>query len=47
MQRFGIGQGIILAALVALLIGTAVLAISTWTSTSNVVISGQGWLAIS
>ncbi|MBU6459046.1 MAG: hypothetical protein KGQ48_16150 [Bradyrhizobium sp.] len=47
MQRIGIGQGIILAALVALLIGTGILAISDWTATSNVVISGQGWLAIS
>lgn len=47
MQRISIGQGITLAALLGLLIGTIILAISTWTSTSNVVISEQGWLAIS
>ncbi|MBU6464401.1 MAG: hypothetical protein KGL35_29345 [Bradyrhizobium sp.] len=46
MRRIGIGQGIILAFLLALLIGTGIFAISAWTSTGNVVISEQGWLAI-
>ena len=47
MQRIGIGQGIILAVLAALLIGVGILAISTWTSTSGVVISEEGWIALS
>jgi hypothetical protein len=46
MQRIGIGQGIILAFLLALLIGTGIFAISAWTATGNVVISEQGWLAL-
>ena len=47
MQRIGVGQGIILAVLGALLIGVGILAISAWTSTSGVVISWQGWIALS
>ena len=47
MHRIGIGQGIIIAVLVALLIGVVILAVSTWTSTSGVVISKEGWIALS
>jgi hypothetical protein len=46
MQRIGIGQGIIIAVLVTLLIGVGILAVSTWTST-NGVISKEGWIALS
>ena len=46
MQRIGIGQGIIIAVLVTLLIGVGILAVSTWTSTSGV-ISKEGWIALS
>jgi hypothetical protein len=46
MQRIGIGQGIILAFLLALLIGTGIFAVSAWTSTGNVAISAEGWLAL-
>jgi len=45
MQRIGIGQGIIIAVLVTLLIGVGILAVSTWTSTSGV-ISKEGWIAL-
>jgi hypothetical protein len=41
------GQGIIIAVLVTLLIGTGILAVSAWTSTSGVVISKEGWIALS
>ena len=47
MQRIGIGQGIIIAVLVALLVGVGILAVSAWTSTSGVVISREGWIALS
>jgi hypothetical protein len=47
MQRIGIGQGIIIAVLVALLVGVGILAVSAWTSTSGVVISREGWVALS
>ncbi len=47
MQRIGIGQGIIIAVLVALLVGVGILAVSAWTSTSGVVISKEGWIALS
>jgi hypothetical protein len=47
MQRIGVGQGIVLAVLGALLIGVGISAVSAWTSTSGVVISEQGWIAIS
>jgi hypothetical protein len=46
MQRIGIGQGIILAVLGALLIGVGIMAVSAWTSTTGV-ISEQGWIALS
>jgi hypothetical protein len=46
MQRIGIGQGIILAFLLALLIGTGIFAISAWTATGNVVISEQAGLPL-
>jgi TRAP-type C4-dicarboxylate transport system permease small subunit len=46
MQRLGIGQAIILAVLVALLIGTGIGVISTWNATSDVEISEQGWIAL-
>jgi hypothetical protein len=47
MQRIGIGQGIIMAVLVALLVGVGILAVSAWTSTSGAVISREGWIALS
>jgi hypothetical protein len=45
MQRVGLGQGIIIAVLVGLLIGVGILARSAWTSTTGV-ISPEGWLAL-
>ena len=47
MQRVGFGQGIIIAVLAALLVGAGILAVSAWTSTSGVVISKEGWIALS
>jgi|GEM_PF-882353 len=46
MQRIGIGQAIVLAVLVALLIGTGIGAISMWKVSSDVEMSTHGWIAL-
>jgi hypothetical protein len=46
MQRIGIGQAIVLAVLVALLIGTGIGAISMWNASSDVEMSTHGWIAL-
>jgi hypothetical protein len=46
MQRFNIGQAIVLAFLAALLIGTAIWSMSAWNATSGVEMGGHGWIAL-
>ena len=46
MKRLGIGQILILAALVVILIITAVWAVSVWTASGDAVMSKHGWIAL-
>jgi hypothetical protein len=46
MKRLGIGHVIILAALVVILIFTAVWAVSVWTAAGDAVMSKHGWIAL-
>jgi hypothetical protein len=46
MQRIGVGQAILLAILLVLLIGTGVWAVSAWTASSGVEMSKHGWIAL-
>jgi hypothetical protein len=46
MKRLGIGQILVLAALVVILIITAVWAISVWTAAGDAVMSVHGWIAL-
>jgi hypothetical protein len=46
MKRLGIGQVLILAALVVILIVTAVWAVSVWTAAGDAVMSTHGWIAL-
>jgi hypothetical protein len=46
MKRLGIGQILVLAALVVILIVTAVWAISVWTAAGDTVMSKHGWIAL-
>lgn len=46
MKRLGIGQVIVLAALLVILILTAVWAVSVWTATGDTVMSKHGWIAL-
>jgi hypothetical protein len=46
MLRIGVGQAILLAVLVVLLIGTGVWVVSAWTTSSGVEMSSHGWIAL-
>ena len=46
MKRLGVGQLILLAALIVILIVTAVWAISVWNATGDAVMSTHGWIAL-
>lgn len=46
MKRLGIGQILILAALVIILIVTAVWAVSVWSAAGDAVMSTHGWIAL-
>jgi hypothetical protein len=46
MKRLGIGQAIVLAALVVILIITAVWAFSVWSAASDAAMSTHGWIAL-
>lgn len=46
MKRLGIGQVIVLAALLVILILTVVWAVSVWTATGDTVMSKHGWIAL-
>ena len=46
MQRIGVGQLIILAVLIVLLILTGVWAVSVWNASSDVPMGKHGWIAL-
>jgi hypothetical protein len=46
MKRLGVGQVILLAALIIILILTGVWAVSVWNATDDVVMDKNGWIAL-
>ena len=46
MKRLGVGQATLLAALIILLILTAVWAASVWNATDDAVMDKHGWIAL-
>jgi hypothetical protein len=46
MKRLGVGQAILLAALIIILILTGVWAISVWNATEDAVMDKHGWIAL-
>jgi hypothetical protein len=46
MRRLGVGQLIVLAVLMVILMVTAVWAVSVWNATGDAVMSVHGWIAL-